>query len=166
MYMENPPFDYNNVTIAYQTLSSPLSEILFKMIRRRRLPKEDNLVSADKMLRFILERKEENRLYFFISDQFPLKNGNVSTTFMGLPTLWVSGGEAVARKLRMPVVYMHVDRVERGKYVIKFSTISENSAETSHGEIMSIFSEKLEQEIFANKYNWLWSHKRWKNIND
>ena len=55
-----------------------------------------------------------------------------------------------------------MDRVARGKYEINFKLIEENTKGLPHGELTRKFACYLQEDIFANKVNWLWSHKRWK----
>ncbi|MBP5210596.1 MAG: lysophospholipid acyltransferase family protein [Bacteroidales bacterium] len=159
-----PDFDYENLAAAYQPLSSKVSDFIFKKMRFDRMEGRGHLLSSEKILRFVLEHKNDKRVYIFISDQHPYKNAAVETLFLGLPTLWVNGGEAIARKLKLPVVYTYIARVSRGKYHMRITLLSEHPEQTAPGEIMTRFSELLEKDIRSNLHNWLWSHKRWKNI--
>ena len=163
-YCRHPLFDYSNFTDAYQPLHRPLSQELFRLLRRNFLKYPGNLVPSSEMLRFVLEHRNEKRIYFFISDQYPYKGAAVTTDFLGLETEWVNGGEAIARKLHLPVIYACLDRQKRGEYVIKISQICKDASTTEKGEVTSAFSKLLEADIINRKENWLWSHKRWKNL--
>ena len=59
-------------------------------------------------------------------------------------------------------VYLSMDRPCRGKYVINLSMISEVPKETSRYYITREYARLLEEDIMREKYNWLWSHRRWK----
>ncbi|MBQ7222748.1 MAG: lysophospholipid acyltransferase family protein [Bacteroidales bacterium] len=159
-----PGFDYENLAAAYQPLSSQVFDDIFKRIRSVRMENRGYLLSSDKILRFVLEHKTDKRVYIFISDQYPYKNAAVETSFLGLPTLWVNGGEAIARKLKLPVLYIYVDRVSRGNYHFRLTLLSEHPELSAPGEIMTMYSDLLDKDIRDNIHNWLWSHKRWKNI--
>ncbi|MBR4089179.1 MAG: hypothetical protein IKK19_07780, partial [Bacteroidales bacterium] len=99
--------------------------------------------------------------YIFIADQSP-KDERVVVKFLNQPTLMLAGAEYVASRLGIPMVYMGIDRVARGKYEIRFKLIEENTKGVEHGELTRRFACYLQEDIFANKVNWLWSHKRWK----
>lgn len=163
-YCSNPVFDNSNFTTAYQPLHSSLSQELFLLLRRSFLKYPGNLVPSPEMLRFVIEHRDEKRIYFFIADQYPYNGSACTTDFLGLETEWVNGGEAIARKLHLPVVYICIDRQKRGEYVIKISQICKDASATEKGEVTTAFSKMLENDINNNKENWLWSHKRWKNL--
>ena len=163
-YMENPAFGIKDMTAAYQTLHSPLSEQLFLLLRRKRLYSSDTLVPSHKILRMMLERRSEPRIYFFIADQYPYGGASRTNTFLGLDTEWATGGEAVSRKLHLPVLYIYLDREQRGKYVVKISQICSDASLTQEGLVTDTFAGLLEKDILARKENWLWSHRRWKNL--
>jgi len=164
VYSDEAEYGYDNVMSAYHPMSNKLSEELFMHLRTFHRFKKKNLVPSNGFLRYALEHKKDPRVYFFIADQCPEGKGSVETEFLGLKTEWVSGAEAIARKTGMPVAYIGINKTGRSRYVIKCETICENSAGTKPGEITGSFAEKLERDILADKGNWLWSHKRWKNL--
>ena len=163
-YMEHPDFGCDDITVPYQTLHSPLSEPLFVLLRRSRLPKKESLVPSHKILRFMLEHKSQKRVYFFLSDQYPIYGAPRENNFLGLKTEWTLGGEAIARKLHLPVLYVYLDREQRGKYVIKISQICSDASLLSEGQVTDTYASLLERDITFRKENWLWSHRRWKNL--
>ncbi|MCF0167400.1 MAG: lysophospholipid acyltransferase family protein [Bacteroidales bacterium] len=159
-----PSFSDDQFVVAYHPMSSPLSEELFHTIRLLHHSAKENLVPSNKMLRFVIEKRDAKLIYVFISDQYPSKHAVFANTFMGLPTTWVNGGEAIARKLGAPVVNIYVEREARGRYVIHEKLICEDASQTPPGQVMEQYSAILEEAIKERKENWLWSHKRWKNI--
>lgn len=163
-FMQKPAFGIKDMTAAYQTLHSPLSEQLFLLMRRKRLSSPDSLTASHRILRYMLEHRRQKRLYFFIADQYPYSGVAHSNTFLGLPTEWHNGGEVIARKLHLPVLYLYIDRVKRGEYVIKISQICSDASLCREGEITRAYSALLEKDILSRNENWLWSHRRWKNI--
>ena len=163
-YMSNPAFRPEDMTVAYQTLHSPLSEQLFRVLRHHRLRTPDSLVPSHKILRMMLERRSEPRVYFFIADQYPYGGVSQTNTFFGLETEWFTGGEAIARKLHMPVLYIYLDRERRGKYVVKISQICPDASQTEAGFVTDTYAALLERDLSTRKENWLWSHRRWKNL--
>ncbi len=163
-YMQNPAFGPEDMTVAYQTLHSSLSEQLFKVLRHHRLKTRDSLVPSHKILRMMLERRSEPRAYFFIADQYPYGGVSQTNTFFGLETEWFTGGESISRKLHMPVLYIYLDRERRGKYVVKISQICPDASQTLAGYVTDTYAALLEKDLSARKENWLWSHRRWKNL--
>ena len=163
-YMSNPAFRPEDMTVAYQTLHSPLSEQLFRVLRHHRLRTPDSLVPSHKILRMMLERRSEPRVYFFIADQYPYGGVSQTNTFFGLETEWFTGGEAIARKLHMPVLYIYLDRERRGKYVVKILQICPDASQTEAGFVTDTYAALLERDLSTRKENWLWSHRRWKNL--
>ena len=163
-YMQKPTFGIEDMTAAYQTLHSPLSEQLFLLMRRKRLNAPDSLIASHKILRYMLEHRNKKRAYFFIADQYPYSGVAHANTFLGLPTEWHNGGEVIARKLHLPVLYIYLDRVKRGEYVIKISQICSDASQKGPGSVTDAYAALLERDILERKENWLWSHRRWKNL--
>lgn len=164
VYSEEATYGYDNVVSAYHTMSSRFSEELFLRLRSFHQFKRANLVPSGSFLRYALEHRDDRKVYFFIADQCPEGKGRVETDFLGLKTEWVAGAEAIARKIGMPVAYIGIGKTARSRYVIRCETICEDSSVTAPGDITKEFSSKLERDIIAEKVNWLWSHKRWKNL--
>ena len=75
-------------------------------------------------------------------------------------------GRALARKLGMAVEYMSFEQGSPGKYKARFETICTDPAEMTPEEIMSKYYSLLARDIKAQPSNYLWSHKRWKNLYD
>lgn len=163
-YMAQPAFGRKDMTVAYQQPHSRLADELFLILRRARLHSPDSIVASHKVLRFMLEKKNERRVYFFLSDQYPIMGAPKANTFLGLETQWTLGGEAIARKMALPVLYIYLDREKRGRYVIKISQICSDASQMAPGEITDAYAAALERDILSRKYNWLWSHRRWKNL--
>ncbi len=61
-------------------------------------------------------------------------------------------------------MYVYLDRVKRGKYVIKISQICSDASLVDKGGITATYASNLERDIMSRKENWLWSHRRWKNL--
>ncbi len=159
-----PHYSDYQATFAYRKLENKMSEILFKRMRVMHQKGKNCLMPSNKILRFVIENKGKSWVYFFNSDQYPGASAKIKCTFLNQPTTWFNGGESIARKLGTPVVYFYTDRIKRGKYVLKMKLLCENAAETEEGWVMKQYAALLEEDINNNKVNWLWSHKRWKNI--
>ena len=126
----------------------------------KKFDNEGCIVGAKQFLRHVLKGSGKHT-YLFIADQYP-RLGGVPLRFLNQDTFFFAGAESVACKIGMPVVYMDMARVKRGKYKMTFTLIEENSKGCRNGEITARYAKLLEDNIKENKYNWLWSHKRWK----
>ena len=164
VYSAEATYGYDNVVSAYHPMSSPFSEELFLRLRSFHRFRRKNLVPSGSFLRYALENRDESKVYFFIADQCPEGKAGLETEFLGLKTGWVTGAEAIARKTGIPVAYIGINRAARSRYVISCETICEDSRATQPSEITGAYASKLERDIRADRPNWLWSHRRWKNL--
>jgi KDO2-lipid IV(A) lauroyltransferase len=96
-------------------------------------------------------------------DQRPLINQiEYWTTFMNQETPVLLGTEKIAKKLDFAVVFMHIRKTGRGYYEGEFVQITNQPRETAPFEITELHVRELENQIRAQPFTWLWSHKRWK----
>ena len=161
-------YEEPDITVVYKRLSSKAWDY---SMRKGRLapfsaPGEKGCVESRSILRFALTHRDEKRLYVFPNDQYPYKGAAYCTVedFMGLETRFMTGGAALARKLGMGVMYLGYERMSRGHYRMKFTTICRDASQMTPDEIMGRYSELLQQDLEHQSWNWLWSHKRWKNL--
>lgn len=157
-------FALHNIYLSYKSAKSKIFDEFFvkmRMLAFRKSGNSGHILESRSILRHILKDKKATGLYIFIADQSP-KEERVVADFLNQPTLFFAGAEYVSAKLSIPMVYMGFDRVARGKYEIRFTLIEENTKGIPHGELTRKFAYFLQKDIFANKVNWLWSHKRWK----
>ena len=103
-------------------------------------------------------------LFVYISDQNPgsMPDDQHWIPFLGRPTACLPGAEMLARKFDLPVFYLDVRRVSRGRYDATLVSLETKSAESSPGQITEKYMNKLESVIRNKPEFWLWSHKRWK----
>ena len=111
---------------------------------------------------FELETKNPKAIIFG-SDQSPSNVKNAYwTTFLNQDTGFLFGAEKYAKDYNYPVIYVHIEKVKRGFYMVNFELICDHPNSLKHGEIIELFAEKLEKNIFDMPPYWLWSHHRWK----
>ena len=111
---------------------------------------------------FGLETKNPKAIIFG-SDQSPSNVKNAYwTTFLNQDTGFLFGAEKYAKDYNYPVIYVHIEKVKRGFYMVNFELICEDPNTLKHGEIIELFAEKLEKNIIDRPPYWLWSHHRWK----
>lgn len=101
----------------------------------------------------------------FLSDQYPGgATKGYSGIFLNKPSYFLYGAEKYARDYNFPVIYASFERTARGRYKIHLTEIAQNPKDTEYGFIMEEYIRLLEQNILKQPDIWLWSHKRWKNI--
>lgn len=113
----------------------------------------------------VLQRRNEksNQTYIFVADQNPsVENSVLFVDFLHRPTATITGMERLARLRRAAAVYVDVERVRRGKYVITLREMTRDVSELSRFDLSVDFMHRLEQSIQRQPEIWLWSHKRWK----
>lgn len=157
-------FALNNIYLTYKAAKNHRSDVFFKWMRTRAFKKSRNkggVIESNTIIRHILKDRESAGNYIFIADQSPGEE-RVVTKFLNQPTMFFTGPEFIAKRLKLPFVYMGMDRVGRGEYQMRFTLISENHSELEEGYLTKAFAACLQNDINNNKVNWLWSHKRWK----
>ena len=103
--------------------------------------------------------------YGMIADQRPPREAEHRMyDFLGVPTAFFMGGEWLARKLSMPIFFLHVNKVGRARYSCRFECIYDGVEEIVEGEITRRYAERMEAMIRREPHLWMWSHRRWKHI--
>ncbi len=163
LHTTNAPSDSIVFAQVYRPLRNKTFDKLMLRIRSRfgseSLPKASTL-------RHLLNYKRNNKqsITGFMSDQHPSHgDSGVATTFLGQPTLMISGTETLARRLDMAVVYWDMEHPRRGHYRITTRLITETPNELAQNEITLRYTRLLEDTINRDPAIWLWSHKRWKH---
>ena len=121
-------------------------------------------VEGGNILRFALSHRHEKKLYIFNTDQYPYwLAGRIPVgEFLSQETLAMTGGTAIACKLGMSVAYIRWYRTERGHYRLTFVPLAENASESTPEDLMKLYYKHLEEDIQAQPWNYLWTHKRWR----
>ncbi|HCW06808.1 MAG TPA: lipid A biosynthesis acyltransferase [Cytophagales bacterium] len=161
-----PTFTLNTkyqLNVIYRPLSNPYFE---KMMTRMRTKFGTKITPANQTLREMVASRNSLTATAFIADQAATTANSYWTTFLNQDTAVFNGPEKLAVKFNYPVVYMNIKRTKRGYYDLTPELLFENPASAKEGEILEIFTKRLEQEIIRDPVIWLWSHKRWKHKRD
>lgn len=153
--------------MVYKAPRSKTSDILFKKLRMHEYKKFGSIgevVESKQVIRHVLRNRDNKAAYVLIADQNPHGTNHHAVMFLNQPTYFMNGPEYIAVKTSMPVVYLSMDRVRRGKYKIFFTTIAENPHDEAENFVTERYAQLLQEDIMRNKVNWLWSHKRWKKV--
>ena len=76
---------------------------------------------------------------------------------------WEYGGEKLALRCNLPVYFVKMNRLRRGRYEMSFELIYDGKEEVAEYEITQRYVRKLERMICECPELWMWSHRRWKH---
>jgi KDO2-lipid IV(A) lauroyltransferase len=109
-------------------------------------------------------KKKEQASYILISDQSPTK-GKIHhfETFLGQNVPVHTGGDILARKFDLAVVFVDVQKTGRGHYKAKLELMTENPNELKDFEITKQYTRLTERQIERDPAFYFWSHKRFKH---
>lgn len=153
-------FSEKDAVVIYKKMSNRVFDRMLKWIRGKGT--SATLLESGDTVRFMINNSNKQHLYFLVADQNPFPGSQSHINFLNQPTLFINGPEKLSRKLNIPVVYMDVTRVERGKYRGTFELVEENPSLSDENKISMKFAELLEKSIRRDPSQWLWTHKRWK----
>ena len=126
-------------------------------------------VEKNQLLRKLVQLRHADHPFVIglIADQKPSpQNAHVWTTFLNQETAFLDGGETLARKFDLGVVYVHITSPQRGYYRIHFELITDDPNSMSQDSITLAYARFLEQNICLQPHAWLWTHNRWKWARD
>ena len=110
------------------------------------------------------EREGIKGFYGFISDQSPKRQSIIYYgNFFGVETPMQVGGEILAKKLDMNVMFARVEKTGRGYYQCTFVPLPGNPKDYPNFEVTDWFMNLLEQQIRETPEDYLWTHKRFKH---
>lgn len=112
---------------------------------------------------FLITNKQKNFTIGLIADQSAPPESAFWTKFLNQDTAVFNGPEKIAKKFNYPMVYVSVIKVKRGMYQLDVKKITDDPKSFAPGELSQLHVNCLEENIKAQPYNWLWSHKRWKH---
>lgn len=154
------------VVVLYRALSSKFWDQV--MATGRCAPVSDldfeGYVEGSSILRYAISHRRDKRLYIFNTDQYPYwQAGRFPVgSFLNQETLAMGGGASIACKMGMSVAYIRWYRTERGHYRLTFVPLCENASQTKPENLMKLYYKHLEEDIQAQPWNYLWTHKRWR----
>ena len=129
-------------------------------------------VSMKESLRFYLRNRDKgilgkNLVMGLIADQNPPRRPDSHWfRFLNQDTIFFDGGEKLALRCHLPVYFVKMDRLSRGRYEMSFEPIYDGEEEVAEHEITERYVRLLESEIRRRPELWIWSHRRWKHKRD
>jgi len=148
--------------VLYKPISNPFIE---KYVESRRSRFGSKMVSIYHSMRYFLIKKDKPAAYFLVADQFPTtRDKQKMVDFFGNKIPFLHGPENFSRQLKVPVFYIEMKRVRRGYYAMEFYKLTDNAGELKENELTQLYVNHLEASIRKQPEDWMWSHKRWKEI--
>ena len=150
----------------YHPLRSKVMERLYQRLRNY----ENSMTVAMKdSLRFYLRNRErgiegKNLVMGLIADQNPPRRPDSHWfRFLNQDTIFFDGGEKLALRCNLPVYFVRMERLQRGRYQMSFEPIYDGVEEVAEYEITERYVRRLEAMICEHPELWMWSHRRWKH---
>lgn len=145
----------------YAPLHNPVMERVMLNIRSRF---GSESIPMQRIVRhlFATEREGLRTATAFISDQRPVRPLHHWTTFMGVNTPYMCGGETIGKKINAEYVYVEITKEKRGHYRIEFKPVVPPADDSGENPYTRQFMRMLEESIRNHPELWLWSHNRWK----
>ena len=156
---DDPTIVEHNV---YRQLKNPRANRAMLLLRGKR---GGECVEKNQLLRKLVQLRHVQYPYVvgLIADQKPSpRNAHVWTTFLNQDTAFLDGGETLARKFDLGVIYVHIQSPKRGHYRIHFELITDNPSSMPQDSITLTYARLLEENICQQPHAWLWTHNRWK----
>lgn len=147
----------------YRRQKNPRADKAMLELRKKR---GGECVEKNQLLRKLVQLRHAPYPFVIglIADQKPSpRNARVWTTFLNQDTAFLDGGEVLARKFDLGVVYANITSPKRGYYRIRFEQITDDASSMPDGSITLAYARLLEENIRQQPARWLWSHNRWKH---
>lgn len=154
------------IVAVYHPLRSPVMECLYQRLRNSFYA---TTVAMNDCVRFYLRHREtgvdgKNMVLGLIADQNPPRRPNSHWfRFLNQDSIFFDGGEKLARRFRLPVYFIRMERLRRGRYRMSFEQLYDGSEEVAENEITERYVRHLERMICERPELWMWSHRRWKH---
>ena len=160
-------YDPTQIVVAvYHPLRSRIVEAFYQRLRNGDYA---TTVAMKESLRFYLRNRAggiggRNLVMGLIADQNPPRRPDSRWfRFLNQDTIFFDGGEKLARRCQLPVYFMKMERLRRGRYEMSFELIYDGKEEVAEYEITQRYVRMLEAEIRRRPELWMWSHRRWKH---
>jgi Kdo2-lipid IVA lauroyltransferase/acyltransferase len=160
-------YSSGNLLTVVRSINNPLIDNYISMLRstekHKVIPKTDSLKHMLKALR-------SKSSVAIISDQHASSNEGVETVFFGHPARTHASAALLHLKTKVPIAVMVLRcKDEFFSYEADFSDIIEYKAtddkEKDLATVTQMYTSELEKLIRKDPTQWLWTHRRWLDIN-
>ncbi len=152
-----------NINAIYKQLSNKYFD---KLTKSRRSQYGANMITTKDTFREIsrLSKLEGLNFYGFASDQSPKKSKAVYwTNFLNNYVPFHIGAEVIAKKYNMAIVFMDVQKINRGFYEASFSLITDKPNDFKNYQLTEEYIKKVEKQVTEKPEYYTWTHKRFKH---
>ena len=160
-------YDPTQIVVAvYHPLRSRIVEAFYQRLRNGDYA---TTVAMKESLRVYLRNRAggiggRNLVMGLIADQNPPRRPDSRWfRFLNQDTILFDGGEKLALRCQLPVYFVKMERLRRGRYEMSFELIYDGKEEVAEYEITQRYVRMLEAEIRRRPELWMWSHRRWKH---
>lgn len=122
-------------------------------------------IDKKNILRELINCRRRNQSYIFgyIFDQSPKWDSiHLWLDFLNRKTPVFTGAERISRKVDDVVVFVRMERTERGKYIATFQVVTTEPSKMEEYELTKKCFAMLEDSIRQQPEFYLWTHNRWK----
>lgn len=124
------------------------------------------LITTKQTREVVAQNRKEGQLatYGILIDQSPmLKKAHYWAPFMGIEVPIHTGAEMLCKQLDLPVVYLKVTKLGRGRYHGECILLAEEPTKVPDYAITDAFFRETEKAIREAPEYYFWTHKRWKH---
>ncbi len=144
----------------YKSLNHPGIDIPLQAARSRF---GSHLIEARNALPELIRFSRQAGIIALVADQGPRPDEEKYwACFLGRDTAFYPGPEKLARLLKAPTVFVHMQRLRRGYYRIHFELLTTPPYAQEAGAVMEAYVRAVEQQVLAAPGDWVWMYKRWK----
>jgi len=144
----------------FKPLGHPGLDLFLQQLRSRF---GSRLIPARSALPQLLQFARQPGVIALVADQLPRPDEDKHwSVLLGRDTAFYTGPEKLARLLKAPLVFVHMQRLRRGYYRARFELLAEPPYPQPQGELMERYIRTLETQIRSAPQDWVWVYKRWK----
>jgi KDO2-lipid IV(A) lauroyltransferase len=145
---------------AYKPLHDQWAERLMLEIRSQFGAR---LIPAKELLADFLRRRGVVRAVAMNADQAPVSTDKrYWTQFLGQDTAFYIGAEQIARAMRLPMIYVAMRRIARGRYEVELQQLWDGRETIPPNAITERYARLCEIDVLKCPADWLWSYRRWR----
>lgn len=120
------------------------------------------VVDRDSGVGPIVRLFRKNAAVGILMDQNTSRVQSRTVDFMGLPARTPVAPATLARRLGVPVVLLHIQRLEDSGYLLEIEEPLYFTEDDPDGEILSTLNRRIADWIMKAPEQWVWFHDRWK----
>lgn len=138
---------------------NPLGHTVMERIRSRF--GAENIPQEHAFLRLVRQNRQGDiTCTGFIADQRPNGRFHAMTTFLGLPTAYMTGAEVIGSRINAAYFYIDIESPRRGHSRLTLKPVVPAADEPEYPMTVG-YLRMLEATIRRDPAPWLWSHNRW-----